>query len=88
MRLSHNPELVIRAWARQDEQVRQVQERIDQQRLAYVHTLLRQILGDTPQAESNSRLLYALVVGSEQMQPPIRGPALQAVFDEYLRHYQ
>jgi AcrR family transcriptional regulator len=87
-RLDHNPEIAIRAWARQDEQVRQVQERIDQQRLAYVHTLLRQILGDTPQADIHSRLLYALVVGSEQMQPPLIGPALQAVFDEYLQYCQ
>jgi hypothetical protein len=34
-----------------------------------------------------ARHLYAILVGSEQMQPALRGEDLQALFDEYLRLY-
>jgi len=85
--LSARPEVALRVWALQDEEVRQVQQRVDEQRTGYLQALLNQIVGDEAQALKAARLLYATLVGAEQMQPPITGADLQKLFDEILRFY-
>ncbi len=82
------PEIAIRAWALQDEKVREVQKRVDQRRLSYVQALCQEITGDVRQAQIMSQMLYAILIGSEQMQPPLHGAALRTLFDEYLRLYE
>lgn len=77
-------EITIRAWALHDEAVREVQTRVDQRRLGYVESLCREISGDSERAQIVARTLYAILVGSEQMQPPVQGDTLRALFDEYL----
>ena len=85
--LSARPEVALRAWALQDEEVRHLQERVDERRIGYVKALLDQITGNEAQALTAARLLYATLVGAEQMQPPVTGADLQKLFDEILRFY-
>ena len=84
---TEDPEVAMRAWALQDEAVREVQIRVDGRRRDYVQSLCEEITGDAAQAKTIANLLYAVLVGSEQMQPPIAGDALQKLFDECLRMY-
>ena len=80
-----DPSPAIRAWALQDAEVRGVQEEIDVQRVQYVERLLSQMGAEPARARLLSEFLYALLVGCEQMHPPVDGGRLRAVFDEYLR---
>ncbi|VAW38740.1 hypothetical protein MNBD_CHLOROFLEXI01-3149 [hydrothermal vent metagenome] len=81
------PDVAMRAWALQDTAVRQVQMRVDGRRRAYVQTLCEEITGDPAQAKTAAQLLYAILVGCEQMQPPIVGKELHQLFNECLRLY-
>ncbi len=85
--LPNNPEVAMRAWALQDTAVRQVQERVDGRRRAYLHALCEEITGNAALAATAAQLFYAVLVGSEQMQPPIVGENLRHLFDECLRLY-
>lgn len=80
-------EVAIRAWALQDETVRVYQERIDQQRITYVQQLCLALTTNDLQAETMSQMLYAILVGSQHILPPIREAALKRLFDEFLRLY-
>ena len=82
-----DPETAIRAWARQDEAVAEVQARVDARRTEYVQGLLEAIVTDPGRARTMARSLYATLVGSQHMQPPLRGDELRAVFDAHLRLY-
>jgi hypothetical protein len=64
-----------------------MQQRVDERRTGYVQALLNQIMEDEVQALTAARLLYATLVGAEQMQPPVTGADLQKLFDEILRFY-
>jgi AcrR family transcriptional regulator len=85
--LSARPEVALRAWALQDDEVRQMQQRVDERRTGYVQALLNQIMENEAQALMAARLLYATLVGAEQMQPSVTGANLQKLFDEILRFY-
>lgn len=78
------PEVQLRGWALQDAVVREVQTRVDERRLAYVEELLLEILGDATEAKRKAQLLYVILVGAEQMQPPILREELRALFNDYL----
>lgn len=78
-------EVAVRAWALQDEAAAAVQARIDAQRIAYVQSLCQPILGNRDQALLMAQMLYALLVGSEQIQPPLSREQLQALFDQFLQ---
>ena len=78
------PEVQLRGWALQDTVVREVQMRVDERRLAYVEELLLEILGDVTEAKRKAQLLYVILVGAEQMQPPIVQEELRALFNDYL----
>jgi AcrR family transcriptional regulator len=86
-KLAQNPEIAMRAWALQDTAVRQTQSRVDGRRREYVQSLCTEITGDAALAATIAQLLYAVLVGSEQMQPPILANELQHLFDECLRLY-
>lgn len=70
-------QIAIRAWAMQDLEVRKVQERLDQVRLDYASSLLRQA-GCSPE-ESHARAvhLYLLLVGGRQILPPLPADQLR-----------
>ena len=86
-RQAEDPDVAMRAWALQDTAVRQTQLRVDSRRREYVKSLCEEIAGDAAQAKTIANLLYAVLVGSEQMQPPIIGAELQHLFNECLRLY-
>lgn len=87
--VSEAPELAIafRAWALQDDEVREVQARIDQRRSDCMHALCQQLLADDTQALTMSHLAQALMIGSPQVQPPLPPAARRALLDELLRLY-
>ena len=78
------PEIQLRAWAIQDEMVREVQTRVDGRRMAYVEELLLEIFNDPAEAQRKARIMYTILVGAEQIQPPILKDGLRDLFDEYL----
>lgn len=71
-------EVQFRAWAFSDAEVRMAQERIDQQRIAYVATLCREIGLDQPQ--SIAQILYAMYVGGSNIQPALRSNELHIMY--------
>lgn len=85
-RAERDPEITIRAWAQHDEAVREVQARVDERRVEYVRSLCRDAGVGEDRVDRLAAMLYAVIVGSEQMQPPIRGGDLRSLFDEWLDH--
>ncbi|WP_420642171.1 TetR/AcrR family transcriptional regulator [Candidatus Leptofilum sp.] len=86
-RQAEDPDVAMRAWALQDTAVRHIQTRVDGRRREYVQQLCEEIIGDAAQAQTIANLLYAILVGSEQMQPPLVGEDLRHLFNECLRLY-
>lgn len=82
-----DPDVAMRAWALQDTAVAQTQARVDGRRREYVQSLCEEITGDAAQAKTIAQLLYVVLVGSEQMQPPIVGEELRQLFFECSRLY-
>lgn len=81
-------EIVLRAWALQDDEVRQVQARIDVRRITYLQEVYFALTGDETQALIRARLAYTIVVGSAQLQPPLPPAALRQLLNELTRVYQ
>ncbi len=73
-------DVAMRAWALQDDQVRVHQQRIDQQRLAYLEAVVFAIKADPQFAKLFARLLYSIYVGSQHIIPAIEGEELGALF--------
>lgn len=78
-------EVAIRAWALQDQSVRDHQQRIDQQRLAYLEELVYAQVGDRLHATQVARLFYSIYVGSQHIIPPIQGTNLTHLYREAQR---
>ncbi|GAC1391648.1 MAG: hypothetical protein NVSMB38_12690 [Ktedonobacteraceae bacterium] len=72
--------MAIRAWALQDAFVRDHQQRIDQQRLAYLEELVYAQSGDRLHAIQIAKALYSIYVGSQHIIPPIQGMELEQVY--------
>ncbi len=73
-------DVALRAWAFQDDQVRGYQQRIDQQRLAYLEAVVFAIKADPTHARLLARLLYSIYVGSQHIIPSIEGEDLGALY--------
>lgn len=73
-------DVALRAWALQDEQVRVHQQRIDQQRLAYLEALVFATRADRLYAQQMARVIYSIYVGSQHIIPPIVGEDLSALY--------
>jgi AcrR family transcriptional regulator len=86
---SYQPELevAIRTWSHSHPSARQMQERVDARRVEFMVGLLREMGYAEDQALRLARILYAILIGSEHMQPPVHGEALRALFDEFLKSY-
>lgn len=78
-------EVAVRAWSLQDEHVRRVQERVDSHRIAFAQSAYRQIAPNDEQALLLSRLAYAVMVGSTQVQPPLSPAVRRQLFNEFLQ---
>src|SRR2546430_5422897 len=68
--------VAMRAWAFQDAVVSDSQQRIDQQRLAYLEKLLSEQLGDQKRARQIARLIYSIRVGCQHIISPFQGADL------------
>ena len=76
----HRLDVALRAWALQDDQVRVHQQRIDQQRLAYLEALVKASTDDPLYARQLARAFYCLYVGSQHIIPSIEGEDLGALY--------
>ncbi len=73
-------DVALRAWALQDGLVRDHQQRIDQQRLAYLEKLVYANTADRPYAQLLARVFYCIYVGSQHIIPPIQGEDLRPLY--------
>ena len=73
-------DVALRAWALQDERVRDHQQRIDQLRLAYLEELAYANTADRLSARQLARVFYSIYVGSQHIIPPIEGEDLRALY--------
>jgi AcrR family transcriptional regulator len=64
-------QIAVRAWATQDPEVRQVQERLDRTRLDYGGSLWREAGCDPEEADLRAKNLYLLIIGGRQITPPL-----------------
>jgi AcrR family transcriptional regulator len=74
-------EVAMRAWAFSDPEVRTVQERIDERRLASLHGIWSQILDDPAAAYTAALLPYLVGIGASLIQPPTPPDHLQQVYE-------
>jgi AcrR family transcriptional regulator len=77
-------EIAVRAWALQDTEARAAQERVDQARTGYLRALCQGIDGvDDP--DRLAQLLYLLLIGAEQVLPPVSKRELRDLYEMTLR---
>jgi AcrR family transcriptional regulator len=74
-------EVVMRAWAFSDPEVRAVQERIDERRLGSLRGIWAQILDDPAAAYTAALLPYLVAIGASLIQPPTPLDQLQRVYE-------
>jgi AcrR family transcriptional regulator len=72
-------EIAVRAWALQDPEARAAQERVDHARTAYLQELCRGI-GSIKEPDHLARLLYLILIGAEQVVPPVPPADLRALY--------
>jgi AcrR family transcriptional regulator len=72
-------EIAVRAWALQDPGARAAQERVDHARTAYLQELCRGI-ESVGEPERLARLLYLILIGAEQVVPPVPAGELRALY--------
>jgi AcrR family transcriptional regulator len=78
-------EIAVRAWALQDPEVRELQERVDRLRVDYLRELVTDPSDDDGTALPLARLLYLLLVGAQQLVPPLPVEELRDVYALALR---
>ncbi|WP_350280595.1 TetR/AcrR family transcriptional regulator [Kribbella sp. HUAS MG21] len=77
-------EIAVRAWALQDPDVRAAQERVDSARTAYLKKLCRGLDADVD-PDRFAQLLYLILIGAEQVLPPIDNRDVREIYDLVLR---
>jgi len=85
-------EVAIRSWALRDPLVRAYQERIDNQRLGFLHSMFSLMTQDPKQVEMISFIRYCFYIGSQQIIPAMDGnnykqklTALMEMFEQYVQ---
>lgn len=73
-----------RAWAQQDQRVREVFERVDKQRIAYLVSLWRPLVENEAVALTRAQAMYSILIGGEHLIPPLSREQHRAVFNSYL----
>ncbi|MEU8221616.1 TetR/AcrR family transcriptional regulator [Kribbella sp. NPDC048915] len=81
---SANLEIAVRAWALQDPEVRAAQQRVDAARTAYLKELCRGLDADLD-ADRFAQLLYLILIGAEQVLPPMDKRDVREIYDLVLR---
>ena len=80
-------EIGLRAWAHQEDEVRQLIAKVDSQRIAYVKNLLFEIFNDEAKALLVSQMFYTILIGSEHIIPPFAQTHLKTYLTEFLHLY-
>ncbi|MBB5077455.1 TetR/AcrR family transcriptional regulator [Nonomuraea endophytica] len=75
-----DPEVAIRAWAMQDQDVAAMLRRVDHTRIEFLRTVWQERSGDPAASEVMGKLLYLILVGANHMLPPIGGQELRALY--------
>src|SRR5882762_2162351 len=78
-------EKAVRSWATFDAAARDAVQAIDQRRLDYVESLLRDTGVPRETAQARAQILYWTFLGSALADKPLPKPRQQAVLDELLR---
>lgn len=78
-------EIAMRAWALQDPEVQQVQQRVDQTRIEYLRSVWQVLTGDSEEAAQMGRLLYVILIGAGHVIPPIPPDELRRLYDRILQ---
>lgn len=69
MDINDKAEVAVRAWALRDPMAKEIQERVDNTRIAYLHTLYTEMTGDVESAYILAQLEYATFIGARQIVP-------------------
>lgn len=77
-------EIAVRAWALQDPDVRAAQERVDKARTGYLKKLCREVDADVD-PDRFAQLLYLILIGAEQVVPPIGKQDVREIYALVLR---
>lgn len=72
-------EVAMRAWAKQDPEAAQVQERVDATRIGYLRDLCEQAGQERP--DQTAKLLYLLLVGAEHVMPALPKAELREMYE-------
>lgn len=78
-------EIAMRAWALQDPEVREVQQRVDRTRIDYLRSLWQALTGDSEEAAQMGHLLYVVLIGAGHVIPAIPPEELRHLYDRILQ---
>lgn len=81
------PEVAIRSWAQQDEEVRVHVEQVDEARRAFVYQIFLSLTGDVIQARRMADLLFAMLIGGIMAMPPYSTQRVAVLYAEFKRLY-
>lgn len=90
MQAAHNwprAESVLRAWSLEDSEVRATIRAIDNARIEYGTRLFYRLTGSRTRAKAMIKVLYALLLGSEQLEWDNPGAYYTTVFNEFKKLY-
>jgi AcrR family transcriptional regulator len=73
-------EVAIRNWALVDPVAREVQQRVDQQRITYLEQLQAHFTADPHQAHLMAKMIYAILIGAQTVFPPYTRDELNQVY--------
>lgn len=82
---NHELEIAMRAWALQDSEVQALQRRVDRLRVDYLKSLWRELGGAEADVEPMAHLLYLVLVGAQQVVPPVAAEDLREIYALALR---
>ncbi|MET9338082.1 TetR/AcrR family transcriptional regulator [Nonomuraea sp. NPDC003804] len=82
---SHDLEIAMRAWAAQDDEVHALQQRVDRLRIDYLTALCGGLVGRRADAGPLAHLLYLVLVGAQQVVPPLPAEDLREIYALALR---
>jgi AcrR family transcriptional regulator len=77
-------EFAVRAWAAQDDDVRQTVGRVDAMRLGYLEDLVVEAICDADRAHDLALIIYYLLIGSQHAEPPGTVAELRRLWDGLL----
>jgi AcrR family transcriptional regulator len=81
------PEVAIRAWAQQDDNVRKYVEKVDELRRAFVFQIFFSLTGDMIQARHMADILFTMLIGCIMALPRYSSERVSILYAEFKRIY-